>query len=43
MLGWITDFLWWYKPFIYGGLCPICLFKELDFGGSVFVLYVSYF
>jgi hypothetical protein len=29
--------------FFYGGLCPICFFKELGFGGSIFVLKVSYF
>jgi hypothetical protein len=29
--------------FFYGGLCPICFSKELGFGGSIFVLKVSYF
>jgi len=37
------DLLWWYMPFIYGRLCPICFFKELWFGGSIFVLQVLYF
>jgi len=32
-----TDFLWWYRLLIYGRLCPICLFRELGFGGSIFV------
>jgi hypothetical protein len=36
-LGLTIDLLWWYRPFIYGGLCPICFFKELGFGGSIFV------
>jgi hypothetical protein len=31
------DIFWWYKPFIYGGLCPINLFSELGFGGFIFV------
>jgi hypothetical protein len=38
-----TDILWWYKLFLYGRLCPICFSRELDFGGSIFVLYVLYF
>jgi hypothetical protein len=33
----IIDILWWYMPLIYGGLCPICLSRELGFGGSIFV------
>jgi hypothetical protein len=32
------DILWWYKSSFYGGLCPICFFRELGFGGFVFVL-----
>jgi hypothetical protein len=31
----ITNILWWYKHFFFG---PICFFKELGFGGSIFVL-----
>jgi hypothetical protein len=31
--GSTIDILWWYKPFSYGGLCPIYLFRELGFGG----------
>jgi hypothetical protein len=42
-LGLTTNILWWYKPSIYGGLCPIYFFRELGFGGSTFVLYFSYF
>ncbi len=34
----ITNLLWWYKPFFHGKLCHICFFKELGFGGFVFVL-----
>ncbi len=34
----ITDILWWYKPFLYGGLCPIYFSRELDYNGFVFVL-----
>jgi hypothetical protein len=33
-----TDLLWWYRPFIYGKLCPIWCSRELGFGGSIFVL-----
>jgi len=33
-----TDILWWYKPSFYGGLCPICFYKELSSGDSIFVL-----
>jgi hypothetical protein len=36
--GLTINILWWYKPFFYGGLCPIRFSKELGFGGSVFVL-----
>jgi hypothetical protein len=36
-LGPTTDLLWWYRPLIYKGLCPICYSKELGFGGFVFV------
>ncbi len=32
----ITNILWWYVLFIYGGLCPICFSRELGFGGSIF-------
>jgi hypothetical protein len=32
-----TDILWWYKPSLYGGLCPICFSRDLGFGGSIFV------
>jgi len=39
----IINLLWWYKYFIYGRLFPICFYKELGFGGFVFVLQVSYF
>jgi hypothetical protein len=39
----ITDIFWWYKPFLYEGLCPICFFGELGFSGSVFMLWISYF
>ncbi len=42
-LGLITNILCWYKPSLYGGLCPIYFFRELGFGGSTFVLYFSYF
>jgi hypothetical protein len=38
MLGLTTNLFWWYKPFIYGGLCPICFYKELGFGGSISML-----
>ncbi len=34
------DFLWWYRPFNYGGLWPIYFFKELGFAGFVFMLQV---
>jgi hypothetical protein len=33
-----TDILWWYRPSFYGGLCPIYFYRELSFGGSIFVL-----
>jgi hypothetical protein len=38
-----TDILWWYRPFLYGGLCPIYFSSELGSSGSVFMLWVSYF
>jgi hypothetical protein len=31
------DLLWWYKPLIYGRLCPIYFSRELGFGGSIYV------
>jgi hypothetical protein len=34
----ITNILWWYKFFSYGGLCPIYFFNELGSCGSIFVL-----
>jgi len=37
-LGLTIDILWWYRPFLYGGLYPICFFKEFCFGGFVFVI-----
>jgi hypothetical protein len=37
------DFFWWYNLLIYGGLCHIYIFRELAFGGSIFVLHVLYF
>jgi hypothetical protein len=36
-LGLTTNIFWWYKPFIYGRLCPICFSKRLGFGGFIFV------
>ncbi len=42
-LGPTTNHLWWYMPFIYKELCPICFSRELGFVGSVFVLQVLYF
>jgi hypothetical protein len=42
-LGLSINIFWWYRPFLYGGLCPICFFKELGFGGFVFMFSVSYF
>ncbi len=36
-LGLTTNLFWWYRPFIYGGLCTIYFFKELGFGGSIYV------
>jgi len=29
------NIFWWYRPFLYGGLCPILFFRELGFGGSI--------
>jgi len=40
--GLITDLLWWYRLFIYGGLCPIYFSRELGFGGFIIVLQVLY-
>jgi hypothetical protein len=37
-LGLTTDIFWWYKPFFHRGLCPICLSRDLGFGGFKFVL-----
>jgi hypothetical protein len=37
VLGMTIDFLWWYKLFFYGGLCPIYFSEELGFSGSIFV------
>jgi hypothetical protein len=33
-----ANILWWYGPFRYGGLCPICFFREFGSNGSIFVL-----
>jgi hypothetical protein len=33
-----SDLLWWYRPLIYGRLCPIYLSRELGFGGFVSML-----
>jgi hypothetical protein len=33
-----TAILWWYRHSLYGGLCPIYFFKELDYGVCVFVI-----
>jgi hypothetical protein len=41
--GSIIDIFWWYRPFIYRGLCPICFLKKLGFKDSIFVFHVSYF
>jgi hypothetical protein len=38
VLGLITDIFWWYRPSLYGGLCPICFSRDLGFSGFVFVL-----
>ncbi len=38
-----SNLLWWYRFFIYGGLCPICFSRELGFGGSISMFQVSYF
>ncbi len=37
-LGSKTDILWWYRPYIYGGLCPIYFFGEFRSNGSIFVI-----
>ncbi len=36
--GLTIDILWWYRPSLYGGLCPIYFYNELGSGGFVFVL-----
>jgi hypothetical protein len=36
-IGPTTDILWWYRPFIYGRLCPFVVLRNLHFGGSIFV------
>jgi hypothetical protein len=36
--GLTTNTLWWYKPSLYGRLCPIYFSRELGSGGSIFVL-----
>jgi hypothetical protein len=33
-LGLTIDLFGWYRPFIYGGLCPIYFSRELGFSGS---------
>jgi hypothetical protein len=38
-----TNILWWYRPFFYGGLCLIYVFRELGSNGYIFMLQVSYF
>ncbi len=43
MLSLIIDPFWWYKPFIYERVCPICFSRELSFGGSIFMLHVSHY
>lgn len=40
-LGLTISILWWHRPFFYGGSCPIYFFRELGFGGFIFVLQVS--
>jgi hypothetical protein len=37
-LGLTIDIFWWYRPFHYGGLCPIYFLKELGSSGFIFVL-----
>ncbi len=32
-----TNILWWYRPSLYGRLCPICFSRELGSNGSIFV------
>ncbi len=32
-----TNIFWWYRPFLYGGLCPICFYRELGSGGFIFM------
>jgi hypothetical protein len=36
--GLTTNIFWWYRPYLYGGLCPICFSRELGSGDSIFVL-----
>jgi hypothetical protein len=36
-LGSTTDILWWYRPSLYGGLYPICFYRELGSNDFVFV------
>jgi len=43
MLSSTINILWWYRPFFYGGLCPIYVSRELGSSGSTFVLQVLYF
>ncbi len=38
VLGFTTNIFWWYKPLLYGLLCPIYFHGELAYGGSIFVL-----
>jgi hypothetical protein len=38
VLNLTIDILWWYKPFLYGGLCLIYFSKKLSSSGFVFVL-----
>jgi hypothetical protein len=33
----ITNILWWNRAYFYGRLCPICFYRELGIGGSIFV------
>jgi hypothetical protein len=43
VLGPITNLIWWYKLYFYGRLCFNCFFRELGFGGFVFMFKVLYF
>jgi hypothetical protein len=40
VLGPTSNFLWWYKCFVYGRLCPIYFSRELGFSGSIYVFHV---